>query len=169
MRDTAHTAEMGPSERFRRSYLTRRQPKDLLVSADGAGNTTAARAARPHGLATTGKRYAAIGKRCLRNVSQRSTATASLAMARSRRTKARSDPGLGFAGPVTAGCGIPAQPDSARPSGPTVKVVAAHSGGVPIRSRLPSGSRSSISRPQGTSLTCTPNSEAMASTSRTRR
>ncbi|MFJ7182350.1 IS701 family transposase [Streptomyces massasporeus] len=44
-----------------------------------------------------------------------------------------------------------------------------HSVGVPIRSRLPSGSRSSISRAHGTSFSCTPNSKAIASTSRTRR
>lgn len=44
-----------------------------------------------------------------------------------------------------------------------------HAVGVPMRRRLPSGSRSSISRAQGASLASTPNSEAMASTSRMRR
>lgn len=47
--------------------------------------------------------------------------------------------------------------------------VSVQSIGVPIRSRLPSGSRSSISRAQGASSGVTPNSAAMASTSWTYR
>lgn len=37
MRDTAHTAEIGLSERFHRFYLTHRQPEGFLVTSAGAG------------------------------------------------------------------------------------------------------------------------------------
>lgn len=68
-----------------------------------------------------------------------------------------------------------AAPRQRNPSGPSMttherrRCRAGHSVGVPMRSRLPSISRSSISRAHGASSTGTPNSAATVSISRTRR